>query len=237
MTERILVVDDEPRYVRLMEANLTRAGYQVETASSGWEAIQKVEANTPDLVLLDVMMPGLNGIEACERIRRFSNVPIIIVTARGEESDQVRGLDVGADDYIVKPYAVGELLARVRAVLRRVRMQGEGLNQPFFQMGDLRVDFGRAAVFRGEKEIPLSATEYRLLLQFIHYQGRVLSPEELLENVWGASYREDKEVLWVSISRLRQKLEDDPRQPRYIVTRQGLGYTMPYLDDGSPPQS
>lgn len=230
MSARILVVDDEPRYVRLMEANLVSAGYVVFTACNGQEAVSMVDEQRPDLVLLDVMMPVLDGIGACERIRRFSSVPIIMVTARGDERDRVRGLDVGADDYIVKPYSVTELLARVRAVLRRAQISESSFQQSIFSFKELSVDFARAEVFLGENEILLSATEYRLLLQFVHHQGRILSSEELLENVWGQAYREDKEVLWVSISRLRQKLEDEPKNPQYIVTRPGLGYTMPYPD-------
>ena len=231
MSAQILVVDDEPRYVRLMEANLVSAGYKVITASNGQEAVDAVDLHKPNLVLLDVMMPGLDGIEACERIRKFSTVPIVMVTARGDERDRVRGLDVGADDYIVKPFAVTELLARVRAVLRRAQFADSSIQQSIFSHSNLRVDFARAEVFLGDTEVQLSATEYRLLLQFVQNQGRVMTSEELLENVWGQSYREDKEVLWVSISRLRQKLEDNPKQPQYIVTRPGLGYTMPYPDD------
>ncbi|MBT3388820.1 MAG: response regulator transcription factor [Chloroflexi bacterium] len=228
MSALILVVDDEPRYVRLMEANLVSAGYTVLTANNGQDAIGIVDEQRPNLVLLDVMMPDLDGLQACERIRKFSNVPIIMVTARGDERDRVRGLDVGADDYIVKPYSVTELLARVRAVLRRAQFSDSAYSQSVFTFGQLRVDFARAEVFLGDTEILLSATEYRLLLQFVHHQGQILSSETLLENVWGEAYRDDKEVLWVSISRLRQKLEDDPKKPLYIVTRQGLGYTMPY---------
>ncbi len=233
MNVQILVVDDEPRYVRLMEANLVSAGYSVLTADNGQDAVSIVDEQQPDLVLLDVMMPVLDGLTACERIRKFSNVPIIMVTARGDERDRVRGLDVGADDYIVKPYSVTELLARVRAVLRRAEFSDNAFKTAVFTFGELRVDFARAEVFLGENEVLLSATEYRLLLQFVHNQGRILSSESLLENVWGEAYREDKEVLWVSISRLRQKLEDEPKNPQYIVTRQGLGYTMPYSDSGA----
>ncbi|MBL6965937.1 MAG: response regulator transcription factor [Anaerolineales bacterium] len=228
MSALILVVDDEPRYVRLMEANLVSAGYTVLTANNGQDAIGIVDDQRPNLVLLDVMMPELDGLQACERIRKFSNVPIIMVTARGDERDRVRGLDVGADDYIVKPYSVTELLARVRAVLRRAQFSDSAYSQSVFTFEQLRVDFARAEVFLGDTEILLSATEYRLLLQFIHHQGQILSSEALLGNVWGEAYRDDKEVLWVSISRLRQKLEDNPKKPLYIVTRQGLGYTMPY---------
>jgi len=227
MTTRILVVDDEPRYVRLMEANLTTEGYQVLKAYDGQNAVEIVAEKQPDLVLLDVMMPGLNGFSACERIREFSNVPIIMVTAKGEEQDRVKGLDVGADDYIVKPFSATELLARVRAVLRRAIVSGSTFQQAVFNHGNLQIDLARAEVFKDEKMVFLSATEYRLLLQFVHNLGNILTSEDLLVNVWGPEYREDKEILWVSISRLRQKLEDDPRNPQHIVTRSGLGYTMP----------
>lgn len=227
MVTKILVVDDEPRYVRLMEANLITEGFDVLKTYDGQSAVELVADKQPDLVLLDVMMPGLNGFGACERIREFSSVPIIMVTAKGEEQDRVHGLDVGADDYIVKPFSATELLARVRAVLRRAQVSGSSFQQSVFSHANLRIDLARAEVFKEDKMIFLSATEYRLLLQFVHNQGNILTSEDLLVNVWGPEYREDKEILWVSISRLRQKLEDDPRNPLHIVTRSGMGYTMP----------
>jgi len=230
MTDQILVVDDEPRYVRLMEANLVSEGYRVLKASNGQEAVDAVDQHHPDLVLLDVMMPVLSGFEACERIREFSNVPVIMVTAKGDEQDRVKGLDVGADDYIIKPYSATELLARVRAVLRRAQLSGGTFQQSTFTHGNLAIDFTRAEVFIDDTIVFLSATEYRLLLQFAQNLGRVLTSEELLENVWGFEYRDDKEILWVSISRLRQKLELNPKSPEHIVTRAGLGYSMPRLD-------
>lgn len=231
MTTNILVVDDEPRYVRLMEANLLPEGYQVFKAYDGQKAVELVAENQPDLVLLDVMMPGLDGFQACERIREFSNVPIIMVTAKGEEQDRVKGLDRGADDYVVKPFSATELLARVRAVLRRAQVSGSAFQQAIFNHGNLKIDFARAEVFKDDKMVFLSATEYRLLLQFAHNPGRILSSEDLLVNVWGPEYADDKEILWVSISRLRQKLEDDPRNPKHIVTRSGMGYTMPPAEE------
>jgi len=227
----ILVVDDEPRYVRLMEANLMSEGYNVLKAYNAVDAVNIVHKQKPDLVLLDVMMPNVSGFEACERIREFSNVPIIMVTAKGEERDRVRGLDVGADDYIVKPFSATELLARVRAVLRRAQLSRDSFSQVIFTHGNLRIDFAKAEVYTNNKPVFLSATEYRLLLQFAHNVGRILSSEELLTNVWGAEYKEDKEILWVSISRLRQKLEDDPKSPVHIVTRPGLGYSMPRWEE------
>jgi DNA-binding response OmpR family regulator len=229
MSTSILIVDDEPRYLRLMEANLITEGFSVLKATNGQEAVDVVAEKNPDLVLLDVMMPVLDGFGACERIREFSNVPIIIVTARGSENDRVRGLDLGADDYIVKPFSATELLARVRAVLRRVQVSGSAFQQAIFSHGNLRIDFARAEVFKDNKIVYLSATEYRLLLQFAHNVGSVLTSEQLLTDVWGPEYKDDKEILWVSISRLRQKLETDPKNPQHILTRSGLGYTMPPL--------
>jgi len=227
MSTTILIVDDEPRYLRLMEANLVTEGYHVLKATNGQEAVEIVAEKHPDLVFLDIMMPVLDGFGACERIREFSNVPIIIVTARGSEADRVRGLDLGADDYIVKPFSATELLARARAVLRRAQASGSSFQQAIFHHGNLRIDFARAEVFKDDKIVFLSATEYRLLLQFAHNIGTVLTSEQLLTDVWGSEYRDDKEILWVSISRLRQKLEADPKNPIHIVTRSGLGYTMP----------
>jgi DNA-binding response OmpR family regulator len=231
MNEKILIVDDEPRYVRLMEANLMTEGYQVLKAYNGQQAVDIVADQKPDLVLLDIMMPVLDGFGACERIREFSMVPIIMVTAKGEEHDRVRGLDLGADDYIVKPFSATELLARVRAVLRRAQKIGSVSQQSVFLHGNLRIDFARAEVFLDDKMVYLSATEYRILLQLAHNLGKVLPSEQLLRDVWGEEYSNDKEILWVSVSRLRQKLEEDPRNPKHIVTRSGLGYTMPTLKD------
>ncbi len=229
---KILAVDDEPLYLRLLKVNLEPEGYEVITASDGETALDLVTAKQPDLVILDVMMPKLDGITTCERIRQFSNVPIIILTARGEEQDRVRGLDVGADDYVVKPFSVTELVARVRAVLRRAKTQEDEITQSrYFSHGNLKIDFARAEVWRDDKQVYLSATEYRLLIQFAHNIGQVLTAEDLLMAVWGNQYKDDKEILWVSIARLRQKLEDNPHSPVHIVTRSGLGYLMPPLEE------
>jgi DNA-binding response OmpR family regulator len=230
MATQILVVDDEARYQHLVKVNLEAAGYLVSTASNGEEALEMVSNRQPDLVILDVMMPRLDGFTTCERIRQFSSVPIIMLTAKGEEQDRVRGLNVGADDYVVKPFSATELIARVRAVLRRAQNADAATQTRFFVHGNLKIDFARAEVWKDEKAIFLSATEYRLLIQFAHHVGQVLSAEELLSAVWGSQYREDKEILWVSIARLRQKLEDNPHSPQHIVTRSGLGYLMPPVE-------
>ncbi len=232
-TPHILVVDDEPRYQHLLRVNLEAAGYLVSTASNGEEALEFVSSRQPDLVILDVMMPHLDGFSTCERIRQFSSVPIIMLTAKGEEQDRVKGLNVGADDYVVKPFSATELIARVRAVLRRAQSAESVTQNRYFIHGNLKIDFARAEVWKDDKPIFLSATEYRLLIQFAHNMGRVLSPEDLLTAVWGAQYKDDKEILWVSIARLRQKLEDNPHNPIHIVTRSGLGYLMPPIEKES----
>jgi DNA-binding response OmpR family regulator len=229
----ILVVDDEPLYIRLLEINLKIEGYEVITAANGLEALDMVSTQSPDLILLDVMMPKMDGVTTCERIRQFSNVPVIMVTARGEEQERVKGLNVGADDYIVKPFSATELLARVRAVLRRAQTSNDAVQDRFFNHGNLQIDFARAEVWKDKKPVFLSATEYRLLIQFAHNIGQVLTSEQLLVAIWGEAYRDDKEILWVSIARLRQKLEDNPHQPQHIVTRAGLGYMMPPIEKDS----
>ena len=230
MSKRILIVDDEPRYLRLLEANLRTEGYEVSSAQDGVQALDVFSSQPIDLVLLDIMMPRMDGFSVCQRLREFSDVPIIILTAKGEEQDRVRGLDLGADDYLVKPFSATELLARVRAVLRRSQMPTESGQTRLFTHGDLKIDYARAEVWRAEQPISLSATEYRLLLQFTHNVGNILTSEDLLTGVWGPEYKAEKEILWVSIARLRQKLEEDPHSPIHIVTRSGLGYLMPPVD-------
>ena len=230
MSKRILIVDDEPRYLRLLEANLRTEGYEVASAQDGVQAVDIFSSQPIDLILLDIMMPRMDGFSTCQRIREYSNVPIIMLTAKGEEQDRVRGLDLGADDYLVKPFSATELLARVRAVLRRSQIPTETGQERFFTHGDLKIDFARAEVWRNEQPISLSATEYRLLLQFAHNVGSILTSEDLLTGVWGPEYKMEKEILWVSIARLRQKLEEDPHAPRHIVTCSGLGYLMPPLE-------
>jgi len=228
--KRILIVDDEPRYLRLLEANLKTEGYLVSTATDGVQALEVFSAQPADLILLDIMMPRLDGFGVCQRIREFSSVPIMILTAKGEEQDRVRGLDLGADDYLVKPFSATEMLARVRAVLRRAERPAVPPEARYFVHADLKIDLARAEVWRADHPVSLSATEYRLLLLFAHNTGKILTSEDLLTGVWGPEYKSDKEILWVSIARLRQKLEEDAHNPRHIVTRSGLGYFMPPVE-------
>ena len=227
MDGKILVVDDELLYQRLLKVNLETEGFEVITTSNGESAVELVASQKPLLVILDIMMPKLDGIATCERIRQFSNVPVIMLTAKEEEKDRVRGFAAGADDYVVRPFSVTELIARVHAVLRRLQNLEEGTQSRFFTHRNIRIDFAKAEVSKDDKPVYLSATEYRLLLHFAHNLGQVLTAENLLSAVWGHQYKDDKEILWVSIARLRQKLENDPHTPEHIVTRSGLGYLMP----------
>jgi DNA-binding response OmpR family regulator len=226
----ILVVDDEVLYQKLLKANLETEGFEIITADNGEGALEIISTRRPNLVILDVMMPKLDGFQTCERIRQFSNIPIIMLTAKGEEYDRVKGLNAGADDYVVKPFSATELVARVHAVLRRVTTSEKNTQTRYFNHGQLKIDFAKAEVWKGSQPVYLSATEYRLLIQFAHNVGQVMSAEELLTAIWGPQYKDDKEILWVSIARLRQKLEDNPHSPQHIVTRAGLGYLMPPIE-------
>jgi len=230
MQPKILIVDDEPLYIQLVKVNLEAEGYQVNSAHDGEEALKSIEEEMPALIILDLMMPVLDGITTTARIRQFSDVPIIILTALGEEQDRVRGLNIGADDYMVKPFSANELIARVRAVMRRTTGSTETVKSSVFTHGDLKIDIARAEVWKGSTPIYLSATEYKLLIHFARNLGSVLSAEDLLTATWGPGYKDEKEILWVSIARLRQKLEDNPHNPVHIVTRTGMGYQMPALD-------
>jgi DNA-binding response OmpR family regulator len=220
--EHILAIDDEPRYLRVISFNLEQEGFHVTSAASGEQGLALFEEIDPDLVILDVMLPGLDGFEICQKIRELSSRPIIMLTAKGAEEDKIKGLRIGADDYVTKPFSAAELLARVDAVLRR-STQTE-LRSPTLALGELRIDhLGKRVTIRGE-EVRLSPTEYRLLVCLASRAGAVLSRDELLEEVWGTQYRGEDEILRVALWRLRHKLEDDPSSPRYILTRPGMGY-------------
>ena len=229
---RILVTDDEPRYVRAIQVNLEASGYNVLTARDGAAAVELAAIERPDLIILDIRMPEMDGYEACRRIREFSMVPIIMLTALAEDADKVKGLDIGADDYVAKPFSAEELLARVRAVLRRVEVSERPEPASTFKAGDLLVDFARQRVFVQDQEVNLTPTEYRLLCELVKQPGRVLVPDYLLENVWGLGYEGENRLLWQAIHRLRHKLERDPKEPEYIQTRPGLGYVFAVPDDG-----
>jgi DNA-binding response OmpR family regulator len=220
----ILVVDDERRLVGLLRHNLESVGYSVSTAADGTTALALVESQELDLVILDLMLPDVDGYEVCRQIREYSDVPIIMLTARSDQSEKVRGLDLGADDYLTKPFDAKEMLARVRAVLRRTKVPQQSKKQPILVADDLVIDFARRQVsVRGER-IKLSPTEYKLLYELASNADRVLLHDELLRRVWGSEYRDEVEYLRVYIRYLRQKLEPDPAKPRYILTEPGVGY-------------
>jgi len=222
----ILVVDDDPRYVRVITINLRASGYGVTTATSGPEALEAAARKRPDLILLDIMLPGMDGNVVCERIRDFSDVPIIMLTAFGETEDVVKGLDAGADDYIKKPFSAQELLARVRSILRRAQPVAEKPKSTVFTAGELSIDFASRRVFIGESEVQLTGTEYRLLKELAQNVGRVLVPAHLIDAVWSSDEPARAKTLWQAIHRLRKKIEPDPKQPTYIHTRPGIGYVF-----------
>lgn len=224
--ERILVVDDESRYVWTIRINLEGRGYQVLTAANGQAAVKMVAIEEPDLVILDIKMPGMDGYEACQRIREFSTVPIIMLTALAQDADKVKGLNLGADDYVSKPFSIEELLARIRAALRRAAVVEQKGEQPVYQAGDLRIDLLQKRVFVGENEVHLTPLEYQVLTEMVRNAGRVLVPEYLLETVWGVGYEGENLLLRQVVHRLRRKIEEDPRHPQYIQTRPGSGYVF-----------
>jgi DNA-binding response OmpR family regulator len=223
---RILVAEDEPRYIWAIQTNLEARDYEVLTATDGQQAIDLAADAQPDLILLDIKMPVVNGYEACRRIREFSTVPIIMITAMAEEADKVLGLDLGADDYVTKPFSVPELLARVRAALRRIEFAEGVPSDSTYAAGDLRVDFAQHRVFIRDQEVELTPTEYRLLCELVKQPGRVLVSDYLTERVWGPGYEEGDKLIRQAIHRLRRKIEADPRHPEYIRTRPGLGYVF-----------
>ena len=225
-SENILVVDDEPRYVRLIRFNLEAEGYYVTSAATGEEAIAGLAKRIPDLVILDIMLPGLDGFQVCSRIREVSNVPIIMLTALGNEQDKVKGLRLGADDYISKPFSAQELLARVEAVLRRTRLADVPQEQASVVIGEMQIDLMTRQVTVRNKEVHLSPTEYRILQYLAINTGKAITQNDLLSNVWGPAYEHEYEVLRVTIWRLRQKLEDDPRNPKFVRTVPGVGYLI-----------
>jgi len=223
---RILVVDDEPRLVRFVVANLQSVGYESITSERGRTAIDLTESHEPDLIILDIMLPDIDGFEVCRRIREFSLVPIIMLTAKAGETDKVKGLDLGADDYLTKPFGAQELLARVRALLRRSELAGGVKSKPVLAFDDIEVDVVRHRVTVQGQQVRLTPTEYKLLYQLALNAGRVMFHEDLLRKVWGPEYEDEIGYLRVYISRLRRKLEKNPDQPQYIRSEPGFGYVF-----------
>jgi two-component system KDP operon response regulator KdpE len=220
----ILVVDDDQRMRRLLRLNLEKDGHRVTLAEHPLVGLEIAELESPDLVLLDVMMPEMNGFTFLQRLREFSDVPVIFLTAKGDESDKVQGLDIGADDYLTKPFSPAELLARVRAALRR-RQPGD-VSTATIGVGDLTINVARRRVIRGDQEIRLTPTEYKLLYELATNAGKVMLHSELLSRVWGPEYRDEVDYLWTYVRYLRNKIEPDPSHPRYILSEPGVGYML-----------
>jgi DNA-binding response OmpR family regulator len=221
---RILLVDDEQSIQTLLSYPLRKDGYHVTSALDGGEALQRFEEGRFDLVILDVMLPRLDGVEVCRALRARSQVPIIMLTAKGSETDKVAGLEVGADDYITKPFSMREFRSRVKAALRRSRMGGEPVNDGAIEAGELTIDFDRRMVTLGEEEIRVTYVEFEILGALARSPGRVLTRETLLEHVWGDSEYRDPRTVDVHIRHLREKLERDPKEPEYLFTVRGVGY-------------
>ena len=222
---RVLVVDDEPETVKYVSANLRIRGYEVLTATDGQAALTEFDRSIVDLVILDIMMPGPDGFEVCRAIRRQSDVPILMLSARGREKDIVQALDLGADDYLTKPFGVEELLARVRAALRRTSQSRSPSDSPLV-IDELKIDFDTCQVTVRDQPVKLTPTEYDLLAHLAINAGRVLTHRALLQAVWGPEYGDETEYLWAYIRRLRRKIEPDPSNPRYILTQPGVGYSL-----------
>jgi two-component system, OmpR family, KDP operon response regulator KdpE len=220
---RVLVVDDEQAIRRFLRVTLTAQGYAVFEAASGADAMGDAAAHQPDVIVLDLGLPDIDGVEVTRLLRQWTQVPIVVLSVRGSESDKIAALDAGADDYVTKPFSAGELLARLRAALRRaVQPKGE----PVFASGDLKVDLSKRIVTLGDQEVQLTPTEYGLLRALVTHAGKVLTHRQLLREVWGTSYEQEFHILHVNVSNLRHKIEHEPARPQLIITEPGVGYRL-----------
>jgi two-component system KDP operon response regulator KdpE len=219
---RVLVVDDEPQIVRGLRVILTNAGYRVEEATTKVEALDSVSVRPPDAVVLDLVLPDGDGIEVCTEIRRWSQVPIVVLSAVGDERQKVRALDAGADDYVTKPFGTEELLARMRAVLRRRSEEGDAT----IRVGELEIDLSDRAVRRGGEQLHLTPIEFDLLSKLADHPGRLVTHRQLLQEVWGPGYEDETHYLRVHFAHVRAKIEPDPSNPRYVITEPGIGYRL-----------
>ena len=216
---RILVVDDEPQILKALETTLRGAGYDVETAATGEDALTQASVRPPEGVILDLVLPGKSGVEICRELRKWSDAPVLVLSVIGEEQEKVAALDAGADDYVTKPFGVDELLARLRAVLRRAAPA-----EPLLKVGELEIDLEKRALHRNGELVQLTPHEFGLLRLFATNEGKLLTHRTILREVWGAAYQTESHYLHVYVSQLRQKIEDDPTRPRYLLTETGAGY-------------
>ncbi|MBM4293793.1 MAG: response regulator [Deltaproteobacteria bacterium] len=222
----ILLIEDDPRIRRFLRASLVTQGYELIEAGTGREGLALAASRVPEVVLLDLGLPDMEGLEVIKQLRSWSEVPIIILSARGQERDKVANLDAGADDYLTKPFGMGELLARIRVALRRAAPAEEDKQEAFYSLGPIRVDVERRLVFRGPEEVHLTPIEYKLLSVLLKHRGKVVTHRQLLKEVWGPSYVEQNPYLRIFILNLRRKLEDDPARPQYLLTEPGVGYRL-----------
>lgn len=220
----VLVIEDEAQMRRFLKASLEAHDYHLVEATTAREGLAQASGRNPDVILLDLGLPDLDGIELTRRVREWSRVPIIVISARGREQDKIAALDAGADDYLTKPFSMGELLARLRVALRRAATDEDG--EPVLVLGDLRVDLGARLVFRGEAEVHLTPIEYKLLSALVRHAGRVLTHRQLLRDVWGPNAVEHTHYVRVYMTQLRHKLEDDPSRPKVLLTEPGVGYRL-----------
>lgn len=220
----LLLIEDEPQVRRFLRATLVAHGYRLLEAETGEQGLQMAAAHTPDLVLLDLGLPDLDGLAVTRRLREWSSVPIVVLSARGQENDKVEALDAGADDYLTKPFGTGELLARIRVALRHRAQAGAPGGEPAFEVGDLRVDLATRQVFVRGAEVHFTPTEYKLLTLLIKHAGRVITQRQLLREVWGPNAQSQTHYLRVYMAQLRHKIEATPARPRYLVTEPGVGY-------------
>jgi two-component system KDP operon response regulator KdpE len=218
--QRVLVVDDEPQILRALETTLRVEGYEVETAATAQQALAQAAMRPPDAVILDVVLPDGSGTDVCRELRTWTRVPIVILSAVGDEREKVRALDAGADDYVTKPFGGEELLARLRAVMRRAAPRGE----PVITVGELRIDLEKRAAFRDGERLQLTPHEFSLLRVLAEHEGKLLTHRMILREVWGPAYQTESNYLHVYVSHLRRKIERDPARPRYILTEPGAGY-------------
>jgi two-component system KDP operon response regulator KdpE len=218
----VLVVDDEPQFLRALETNLRGAGYEVETATTAQEALTAAGLRPPDAVILDLLLPDGTGTEVCRELRAWSEAPIVLVSAVGDEAEKIAALDAGADDYVTKPFAMGELLARLRAALRRAGPPGD----PVLEVGPIRVDLDKQSVTVDGRAVHLTPHEYRILRLLALNPGKLLTHRAILQEVWGPAYGAESNYLHVYVSQLRRKLEPDPSRPQYLVTEPGAGYRL-----------
>jgi two-component system KDP operon response regulator KdpE len=222
----ILLIEDDAQIRRFLRASLVTQGYELIEAETGKEGVALAASRVPDVVLLDLGLPDMEGLEVIKQLRTWSSVPIIVLSARGQERDKVANLDAGADDYLTKPFGIGELLARIRVALRKAMPAEEGKPEAMYSLGDIKVDFQRRLVFRHQEEVHLTPIEYKLFAALIKHRGKVVTHRQLLKEVWGPSYTEQNPYLRIFILNLRRKLEADPTRPQYLLTEPGVGYRL-----------